>query len=96
MTTQSEKMLVCEWTAQAGSDWSLWDTGCGNTFHLEDGTPGSNGMRFCCFCGGKLGGDMALSQRATAEEIEAQEISESELSAATDRLVSRMREIRRG
>jgi len=72
----------------------LWDTGCGNTFHLEDGTPGSNGMRFCCFCGGRLGGDMALSQRATDAEIAAQEISQGELDSATGKLIDRMREIK--
>ena len=42
--------LVCEWT-EAGGPWA---TGCGRMFEVVDGTPTSNGFRFCVFCGGAL------------------------------------------
>lgn len=44
--------VVCVWT-EDGS-YSCWETGCGQSFCLEDGTPKDNSMKFCCFCGEKL------------------------------------------
>jgi len=32
-----------------------WHSGCDKTWALNDGTPGENGMKFCVFCGKKLG-----------------------------------------
>jgi hypothetical protein len=45
-------MMGCEWKNN-GMD-TLWDTSCGETFLLSEGTPLENGMRYCCYCGGKL------------------------------------------
>lgn len=41
----------CTWERD---DEGNWDTGCGERFCLNDGTPSENSMRFCCYCGGKL------------------------------------------
>ena len=41
----------CEWTEDCNGNW---DTGCGNAFCLETGSPADNGMLFCCYCGEKL------------------------------------------
>jgi hypothetical protein len=43
----------CEW-AQEDESSDAWDTGCGSTFLINDGTPSENGMRYCCFCGKTL------------------------------------------
>jgi hypothetical protein len=43
----------CEW-AQEDESSDAWDTGCGHTFLINDGTPSENGMRYCCFCGKTL------------------------------------------
>ena len=43
---------VCGWTDNSGE--GDWDTGCGNCFTLNDGTPEENGMHFCCYCGKPL------------------------------------------
>jgi hypothetical protein len=43
----------CEW-AQEDESSDAWDTGCGRTFLINDGTPPENGMRYCCFCGKTL------------------------------------------
>jgi hypothetical protein len=43
----------CEW-AQEDESSDAWDTGCGRTFLINDGTPSENGMRYCCFCGKTL------------------------------------------
>ena len=40
-------MEECAWREDEG----VWETDCGETFVLNDGTPYENGMRFCCFCG---------------------------------------------
>jgi hypothetical protein len=31
-----------------------WDSACGESFTLNDGTPSENRMRFCCYCGRPL------------------------------------------
>ena len=43
---------VCIWHADEDGNWH---TGCENLFVLNDGTPMENKMRFCCYCGQKLG-----------------------------------------
>jgi len=35
-------------------DWDYWETSCGESFYLEDGTPRDNNMRFCPYCGRRL------------------------------------------
>jgi hypothetical protein len=44
----------CSWTQDdEGSD--AWFAGCGKGwFRLDDGTPSSNGMSHCCYCGKPL------------------------------------------
>jgi DNA-binding transcriptional regulator YdaS (Cro superfamily) len=41
----------CAWEQQTDGDW---DTACGHTFVIMDGTPADNGITFCCFCGKPL------------------------------------------
>ena len=43
---------TCYWKTY--EDYGLWHTDCGKEFHLLDGTPEENNMKFCCFCGGEL------------------------------------------
>ena len=43
----------CPWVQEDDSS-DTWDTGCGNRFVLNEGTPVDNGMRFCCYCGKAL------------------------------------------
>jgi len=45
-----QRKKKCNWT-QDGYGEDAWDTGCGNRFMLEEGTPSDNHMEFCCFCG---------------------------------------------
>jgi hypothetical protein len=40
----------CAWAA----DDDAWQTSCGQSFLIIEGTPNENGMRFCCYCGGPL------------------------------------------
>lgn len=46
---------TCSW---AEDEAGVWDTACGERFNLEAGTPSDNGMRFCCYCGHALSGEM--------------------------------------
>lgn len=43
----------CVW-AQADSDTDLWETSCGRSFSLNEGTPAENHMTWCCYCGKTL------------------------------------------
>lgn len=40
----------CTWT-EIDEDSSFWETECSESFILNDGTPETNGMVYCCFCG---------------------------------------------
>jgi hypothetical protein len=44
----------CAWTQQDHCGGDCWETGCGNAFCMSDGTPGENGLKFCCYCGKPL------------------------------------------
>ena len=44
-------MKECEWTEDVDGNW---ETGCGETFVLIEGTPNDNKMSYCCYCGGEL------------------------------------------
>ena len=44
------KPAHCRWTLDDPDD-DTWDTKCGHFFTLNEGTPGENKMRHCCFCG---------------------------------------------
>lgn len=49
----NDKAEQCAWSW--GEDaYGPYDTACGYTFTVEDGTPEENDMRFCCFCGRPL------------------------------------------
>jgi len=41
---------LCTWEPdEPESNW--YETSCGESFTINDGTPADNGMKFCCFCG---------------------------------------------
>ncbi len=42
----------CKWSKYGGHQY--WETSCGKAFALNVGTPNGVGMKFCCYCGGKL------------------------------------------
>jgi hypothetical protein len=44
-------MKTCTWTEDSDGNW---ETDCGETFILNDGTPKENHMKFCCYCGKPL------------------------------------------
>jgi len=41
----------CTWTEDENGPW---DTACGESYEINDGTPEDNNMAFCCFCGKAL------------------------------------------
>ena len=42
----------CRWTPDDDDD--VYDTGCGGRFWIQSGTPTSNQMIFCCYCGKRI------------------------------------------
>ena len=59
------KLNSCNWLRVDGHEYDQWDTDCGQSFWLTDGTPYGNQMQFCCYCGNVLneleGGDDAIA-----------------------------------
>jgi hypothetical protein len=55
---------TCAWS-QDGPDSDSWETGCGNYFRLDDGTPVDNDMLHCCFCGKPLDCSPYIEEEAT-------------------------------
>jgi hypothetical protein len=49
---------TCTWHEDEND--GCWDTDCGEAFVLNDGTPESNHMKFCCYCGKPLVTDEAV------------------------------------
>ena len=47
----AEREAVCTWTEDASG---IWHTDCGEAFEIQTGSPGQNGLRYCCFCGRRL------------------------------------------
>jgi hypothetical protein len=45
--------VMCGWS-RAVADDGTWETGCGRSFNMGDGSPYQNRMRFCCYCGKQL------------------------------------------
>lgn len=43
-------MKGCIWINE---EW-CYETECGESFVITNGTPHDNGMKFCCYCGGNL------------------------------------------
>ena len=48
------KLNSCTWLHVEGYEYEQWRTDCGQDFLLTDGTPSSNLMKFCCYCGNVL------------------------------------------
>ena len=44
-------MSECLWEQDSDGNWF---TACNNGFIIGDGTPSSNGMKYCCYCGKEL------------------------------------------
>lgn len=42
---------VCTWALDNALDGGPYETACGNSFEINDGSPAENGMKFCPFCG---------------------------------------------
>lgn len=49
----AERDATCAWTEHAVSA-GFWSTDCGEAFEVHVGSPGQNGLRYCCFCGRRL------------------------------------------
>jgi len=46
---------ACNWK-QEDDDWGTYETDCGGSFNIIDGTPQDNGFKYCCYCGKTLVG----------------------------------------
>ena len=49
---EQDKIGRCIWAQE--DDWdnsSVYTTGCGHSFSINEDTPYNNGMEFCCYCG---------------------------------------------
>jgi hypothetical protein len=42
---------MCQWSEDEDGNW---ETACGQTFVLSEGTPSENSFKFCCYCGKQL------------------------------------------
>jgi len=49
----NEGLEVCCWQ-QWTDDCGIYDTDCGGSFTIEEGTPKENMMKYCCYCGKPL------------------------------------------
>lgn len=54
MTAKTTPERTCSWTL-ADDESDIWETSCGKDVALDD-TPQEYGMRYCCYCGGRLAG----------------------------------------
>jgi len=47
---------TCKWSQDGyyDEDNGKWNTSCGESFYLSDGTPNENSMKFCPFCGARI------------------------------------------
>jgi hypothetical protein len=45
-------MKTCEW--KYNEDYDCYDTDCGNSFSLDNGTPKENCMKYCPYCGKEI------------------------------------------
>ncbi|MBE9561779.1 MAG: hypothetical protein IMF12_02785 [Proteobacteria bacterium] len=48
----------CIWCNSDGSEHddsnTQWETSCGGSFILNEGTPESNDIKYCCYCGNSI------------------------------------------
>jgi hypothetical protein len=44
---------VCGWKYHLGRDWDegYWSTSCGNDWYFTEGTPETNRVKYCPYCG---------------------------------------------
>lgn len=63
---QSQDRKPCTWEHDAEID--AYETTCGNTFIVGEGTPAENDMKFCCYCGGALIEAIDHARRIEGEE----------------------------
>ena len=54
LAQQATEPETCTWHQDGDSDSGLYGTSCGRFFDLTDGTPETNKMSWCCYCGKKL------------------------------------------
>jgi hypothetical protein len=54
---------ICVWS-QDSDDGDTWDTGCGEHYIINDGTPEENNMKFCTFCGLKVEQSLCKSENS--------------------------------
>lgn len=43
--------MACAWDEDFEGNW---ETGCGHTVCINEGTPRENGWKFCCYCGAAI------------------------------------------
>ena len=48
------KKVNCHWIKGGEPGRDTWVSECGNLVLIKDGSPLDNGIRFCCYCGGRL------------------------------------------
>lgn len=60
---------VCNWR-ETSEDWGIWESDCGNSFCINDGTPSENGFKFCCYCGKPLTEERLVDDFADEEDEE--------------------------
>lgn len=53
----------CGWSCELAD---YYETDCGKTFVVENGTPSENDMIYCCFCGKRIN----EKEQATEETLE--------------------------
>ena len=52
MDTDDRKQIeTCNWEQQEDG---YWETDCGESFDIFNGTPIENSMNYCCYCGKSL------------------------------------------
>ncbi|MDZ4344780.1 MAG: hypothetical protein U1E51_20345 [Candidatus Binatia bacterium] len=51
---ESEKTMTCVWTGFNDDYNDYWETSCGQSFILDEGTPKQNHLKFCYNCGKPL------------------------------------------
>ena len=66
LQSQDRKDTFCVWHNDPETDNS-WDTSCRQLFELYDGTPTENGMKFCCYCGGRITPAIDHARRAEGD-----------------------------
>lgn len=67
MTGASEEG-PCVWSEVIDFEEHHYDTSCGDSFWLEEGTPSENNMHFCPFCGKKI--EEQLAEKESEEDTD--------------------------